>query len=385
MRAARWALVVAMVIGLWAPGAPTAEAGRSRTPVLDRPATTSSTVVFAGRARARKLVRIQVRGAERWVTIRAVRANRAGRYRVAVPRPVRARAYRAVAERRSSVVRRVAARPVTPPPAVTPPPVVAPSDDCGVRPAKSSGGYWSCTFVDEFEGTSLDRSKWMVQETWFSGMTSGNHDCYVDSEQGIQVDSGVIRLTAVRELDPFTCASPFGSFTSTSTAATVGTRDRFTQTYGRFEFRARFPERQPGSHSALWLYPQAHTYGAWPASGEIDVAEWFGAAPERVWPSAHYAGEVVPFSSGSTCLMPTASDSFHTYAVEWSPTEMRFLYDGVQCWSHKWTPDGLVAPKPFDKPFYFVLTQMWGSLWNAPTDQTTTTSTLTVDWVRAWQ
>ncbi|MCG8149634.1 family 16 glycosylhydrolase, partial [Pimelobacter simplex] len=81
----------------------------------------------------------------------------------------------------------------------------------------------------------------------------------------------------------------------------------------------------------------------------------------------------------------TATTGFHTYTVEWSPTEMRFFYDDRFCWSHRWVPTNVRAPAPFDKPFNLVLAQIWGSGWAARRLSSPTTSTLTVDWVRVWK
>lgn len=267
------------------------------------------------------------------------------------------------------------------------PPVERPADDCGARPSKPDGTYWSCSFVDEFGGTSLDGTKWMPQQTWFSGMTGGESSCYVGDPQTISVRDGLLRLTSRRNLPPFTCASPFGSVTTSATSSTVVSRSRFTQVYGRFEARLRLPPESaiPGSHSAFWLYPEEHTYGPWPRSGEVDIAEWFSARPDNVYPSVHYEGEMPPASTGVNCPMPTASTAFHDYAVEWEPTVMRFDYDGRLCFSHRWTPSSQTPPTPFDQPFYLVLTQVWGGQWNAPVAEMPDTSTLVVDWVRAWQ
>lgn len=268
------------------------------------------------------------------------------------------------------------------------PPITDPVDVCGPRLQKTDGSWWECTFVDEFDGATLDRSKWLVTETRFSGMTSGNHDCYVDDPETISQADGVLRLTAQLGREPFTCPSPYGDFETTSTAATVTTRDRFTQTYGRFEFRAKFPDTAglSGPHSALWLYPQNHTYGAWPNSGEIDVAEWFSSRPANVYPSVHYAGENPMLSTGFECAMPTAGSEFHSYVVEWSTTVMRFYYDDQLCFTHTWSSIwGPLAPQPFDHPFYAVLTQVWGNLWNAVTADSPKSATLEVDWVRVWK
>ena len=257
----------------------------------------------------------------------------------------------------------------------------------GERPQRPTGGRYECTFEDNFDGSRLDTSKWLVQETAFSGMTSSNRDCYVNDPANVSVGGGLVRLTARVEAAPFTCRSPYGDFTTTTTAATIGSYGRFTQTYGRFEFRARMPSATTqGIHSALWLYPQKHTYGQWPHSGEIDVAEWFSGHASHVYPSVHYKGENVLESTGYDCAVPGASTQFHRYAVEWTPTVMRFFYDGQLCFQHSWTPDWpLSGSQPFDQPFYVVLSQAFGGAWNAVTADTPRSGTMVVDWVRVWR
>lgn len=132
--------------------------------------------------------------------------------------------------------------------------------------------------------------------------------------------------------------------------------------------------------------PQKPTYGKWPHSGEIDVAGWFSGSADHVYPSVHYQGEDYRKSTGYDCAVPTAGSAFHTYAVEWTPTVMKFYYDGQLCFSHSWTPDApLVGAQPFDQPFVLILTQGFGGHWNAMTTETPTTASMHVDWVKAWK
>lgn len=260
--------------------------------------------------------------------------------------------------------------------------------DCGgERPLKPGGGRYTCTFEDGFSGSSLDSSKWVVQETALSGMTTANSDCYLNTPRNVSVGGGLVRLRSHVEPEPFTCRSPYGDFTATRSVATIASWNRFAQTYGRFEFRAKFSSHAgPGLASGLWMYPQRNTYGGWPNSGEIDVAEWFSSQPDQVYPSVHYSGEVWGQSTGFNCPVAGAGDTFHRYAVEWTTTQMRFLYDGRVCFTHSWTPAApLVAPQPFDHPFYLVVTQAFGAGWNAADGSTPTSGEVVVDWVRAWR
>lgn len=261
--------------------------------------------------------------------------------------------------------------------------------DCGgERPAKPGGGRYTCAFDDDFSGGQLDDGKWVVQQTALNGMTTGAKDCYVASPNNVWVSGGQLHLRSRVESAPFTCPSPYGNFTSNRTVATVASWAKFTQTYGRFEFRAKMPayDDGPGLHSALWLYPQAHTYGAWPSSGEIDVAEWYSGDPRKAYPSVHYAGEDWTKSTGFNCPVAGASSTYHRYAVEWTPSVMRFYYDGRLCFSHDWRTDSvLTGSQPFDRPFYLVMTQVFGSGWNTADANTPKSGELTIDWVRVWR
>jgi len=354
---------------------------RPERPVLTKPVARSSTVVFSGRTRARAVVRLQERRHGSWATVAQRRATKKGAFKIVVARPATARTYRVKAAGRVSQKRQV-----TPVVAPAAPAAPAPVDTCGSRPKRAEGGYYACSFYDDFDGDALDRSKWMVQQTSFSGMYGGSKGCYVDNDRTVQVRGGLLRLTSTILPTEFLCRSPYGSFTTNAEVSTVATRSKFTQTYGRFEARLKLPAESgiPGSHSAFWLYPQDQAYGRWPGSGEVDIAEWFSGLPANVYPSVHYAGEDTRLSSGYNCKMPTASTAFHNYAVEWTPKVMRFYYDGRLCYSHSWKPTGMTGAQPFDKPFYMILTQVWGLAWNTRTAKMPDTSTLTVDWVKAW-
>ncbi|MCW2800563.1 MAG: hypothetical protein JWQ70_2035 [Aeromicrobium sp.] len=210
-------------------------------------------------------------------------------------------------------------------------------------------------------------------------MSNANNDCYVDSPDNVSVSGGYLHLSSRVESAPFVCHRTYGDFTTTKTAANVVSYGKFTQTYGRFEFRAKFPTASLGYDSALWMSPQVLTYGAWPNSGEIDVAEWFGNAySDHVVASAHYLGET---SNIGNCVVPGAATGFHNYAVDWTATTMYYYFDDQLCFQHSWNPAApLLAPKPFDQAFYMTMTQT--GVWNAPVG---VSATMDLDWVRAWK
>ena len=278
--------------------------------------------------------------------------------------------------------------PVVEPPVVEPPSTVVapPSSPCGtLTTRKADGSEWTCTFSDEFSGDSLDTSKWRVQQTAHDGVHTGP-ECWVDSPNNIAVANGTLRLTTREEAEPFTCKSPYGDYTSKYTGASVNTWGNFSQTYGRFEIRAKFPDvKVAGTHGALWLYPESTAeYGyANSASGEIDIAEVYSVYPDRAIPYLHYnSAQGDNTVTAWSCLLDPSK--FHTYTAEWTPRSIKISYDGQVCQEHLLNP---LTSAPFDRPFVAVLTQTLGATGTTNEYIPGTTplpATMDVDYVRIW-
>lgn len=266
-------------------------------------------------------------------------------------------------------------------------PAEAAYDPCGARVARPGGGYWTCTFADQFSGRQLDTDRWTPVVTAAGGFTQAG-ECFVNNPSTVKQAGGLLTLSVVRTAAPFTCASPRGSFTSQYAAGYVSTIGKFAQAYGRFEFRVRFPRTKVGGvHSALWLWPaNPAKYGSWPASGEIDVAEFYSAYPDRVIPYVHYSGDKDDPSATNNYCFVTRPDTFHTYVLEWTPQTITVKYDGRTCIVADWQPDGMLKPAPFDQPFHLNLTQALGILGNAfEAESTPLPASMQADWVRVWR
>jgi len=289
-----------------------------------------------------------------------------------------ARVAAATAARQAALAAETAARQSATPAAATP---------CG--PAtylKADGTPYACSFSDEFSGSELDVTKWSPVRTAFTGQRHGI-ECVVDTPDTLEVGGEVLTITAQRLSTPMACASPWGSFDTSYTGGMITTSRKFAQAYGRFEMRARFPQAEvAGVQSSLWMFPQELTYGPWPDSGEIDIAEWFSGWGDLVVPNLHYNGEQNdPYRTSYTCELGDPA-AFHTYAVDWTPTSITFVYDGQVCLRNVgWSPEGgLIAPAPFDQPFNLLIGNGRGTGKNEPTADTPFPSRLQVDYVRAW-
>jgi len=276
----------------------------------------------------------------------------------------------------------------TAPTTTSSPTTTVPDSPCGASVPKAGGGTWQCTWSDDFDGTSIDASKWVAQTTAGSGFGDGT-SCVVNTPNNLSEGDGVLTLTARKEAAPFTCSSPNGAFTTQYTSATLMTYGKFSQAYGRFEVRAKFPAATvAGLQESIWLWPDnMFKYGyAWPQSGEIDIAEAYSQYPDRVIPYIHYVSNGDPNVTNNYCMINDLS-AFHTYAVEWTTSTITILYDGQTCLVDSWNPAlPLFKPQPFDSPFMIALTQALGQSTNAFNAATTPLPAVTqVDYVHVWK
>lgn len=261
------------------------------------------------------------------------------------------------------------------------------SDACGAVLTKPDRTAWTCSFVDNFDGRSLDTTKWITQQTAVTGFRSGQ-TCFTAGSKNLRVFRGELEIVARAENGQFLCKSPSGDFSTKYTGGMIGTRGRFSQAYGRFEVRAKLPAvSTPGVHGGFWMFPLNLKYGPWPASGEIDIAEWWSSDPTLVLPSLHYNGRDYLVDSGWSCRVSDPS-SYHTYTMDWQPAGLSFFIDGALCFTGTPTPDSpLVAPQPFDHPFSMILNMGVGTAsgTNAVSSTTTLPATYTVDYAKAWR
>jgi beta-glucanase (GH16 family) len=257
---------------------------------------------------------------------------------------------------------------------------------CGGQPTIDAAGQtWQCSFDDEFDGSTLDTGKWIVEQTADGGYHSGL-ECFEDNPGNVAVSGGTLNLTVQQASSSFLCPGD-PPYATQYTSGMVSTYQRFTQTDGLFEVRAKISgAAAQGLQSSFWLYPAQPTYGSWPMSGEIDIAELFSEYPTLAIPFVHYNNSSAdPQATNDHCAISDPSQ-FHTYAVQWTSQSLSFLYDGQTCLVDHWSSASpLIDPAPFNEPFYVCLTQALGIGTNEfLPGSTPLPATTSVDWVRVW-
>jgi beta-glucanase (GH16 family) len=241
---------------------------------------------------------------------------------------------------------------------------------------------WRLVWSDDFNGDTLNPSCWYAEYNKRFNVAYELQN-FTPRPENVSVSGGMLRLTARRE------KTSFDGRARDFTSAQVVSYGLADWTYGRFEARLRLPEGD-GLWPAFWLYPTKGVYGGHPKSGEIDIAEFITRLPNRVWGVIHSQapnGKHVVQAATHDHSAPLSAD-FHVYAAEWTPTRIRFYFDGRLFHETKPWPQmkGKPPTAPFDQPFFLLLNLSVGGDWAGPPNaKTTFPATFLVDWVRVYQ
>lgn len=220
--------------------------------------------------------------------------------------------------------------------------------------------YDQLIWSDEFDiDGPLDQNKWFQQTKLPNGNTwyNGEIQHYTDQDSNAYVRNGILSITARKE--NYTNQNITKDYTS------ARLNSKFAFTYGRVQVRAKMP-RGIGTWPAIWMlgknieepgaYWQEQGFATtpWPACGEIDIVEHWGNNQNYVSSATHTTS-----SSGNTVnvggrTLSTASDSFHTYELEWSEEKLVFSIDEKVHFTYYPTEKN---PKtwPFDAAQYLLL------------------------------
>ena len=218
---------------------------------------------------------------------------------------------------------------------------------------------WQLTWSDEFDGDALDPAKWTPRANASApGLErfGGQQQWYDPSE--CRVAGGALALRTRRRAGDDFFLVPGAERRNAEeypfVSCWVDTEQTFSQTYGRVEIRARFPDHAcPGVWPQHWMLPVPETAvprdACWPVGGEIDIAAAFGKGrggpgkkPGTVESGYHFApkgecgvdgqatgtfpSEALGYPSGAKMDFHSA---FHTFAVEWDKDALRYFVDGT--------------------------------------------------------
>ena len=236
-------------------------------------------------------------------------------------------------------------------------------------------GEWKQVWNDEFEGDSVDRSKWRVYDTKNRGDTEPIF--FRDNERNVFVSNGELVIRSIRE--------NYNGFPMTG--AYLTTEGHYYMSYGKVEMRAKLPV-------GYWIWPALWMMGIdgnWPQNGEIDIMELVGGGDEdsKLFGTLHwlsdYADRSKEFVKGVEIYnrnKVSLGDDYHTYGLEWDHDQLRIYFDGMQYVSMNLTTDAMRWGYG-DNPHYLIVnTSCRGPGNNEIYDETAAESEFNIDYIR---
>ncbi len=246
-------------------------------------------------------------------------------------------------------------------------------------PADAPDGM-ELVWSDEFDGDEVDRTNWTYDIGGW-GWGNGEAQYYTDRPENARTQDGLL-VIELREEE-------FEE--SIYTSARLKTQGLQEFQYGRIEARMKVPEGK-GTWPAFWMLGSGFDQDAedpaftWPTVGEIDIMEYTGKEPDLILGTIHgpgYAG-----AGGKSTWFRQDFDVFedwHTYAVDWDETGIRWYFDDEMY--AEIGPENLGRREwVFDKPFFIILNLALGGTLGGPIDPAIEFPLFTyVDYVRVYQ
>lgn len=207
----------------------------------------------------------------------------------------------------------------------------------------------------------------------------GNNELqyYTNNPKNVRLENGHLILEAIKE----------NYEGKEYTSARLVSKNKGDWKYGYIEARAKLP-KGTGTWPAIWMLPTEWEYGGWPASGEIDIMEHVGYNQGVVHGTVHTKAfnHSIGTHKGDSVALVDVHDTFHLYAIDWSPEQIDFLIDGEVYNTFINEKTGYEA-WPFDKPFHLLLNIAVGGNWGGAkgVDTTIWPQQMQIDYVRVYK
>jgi len=204
---------------------------------------------------------------------------------------------------------------------------------------------------DDFDNSSVQEDKWSIVKAG-GGFGNGELQYYTDHDENVRLEQGVLRITA-------RCDEYHGHAFTSAKLQTKG-KAEFGPGH-RVEVRARIPEGK-GTWPAIWMLPAENAFGRWPQSGEIDIMEAVGCTQGEVYGTVHTGAYNHMKHTEKFNTLSTDVSEWHTYAIEWTDSEISWYVDGRLY--HRFVRRSDNSEEwPFSRRFYLILNLAVGGSW----------------------
>ena len=253
----------------------------------------------------------------------------------------------------------------------------------------SDGRELKLVWNDEFDGVGApDPEKWGSEIGY---IRNNEAQYYSDRLENVFQKDGALTIRTLKEKFPIagkpgSKGRDFAEYTSGS----INTLGKAGWFYGRVEVRARLPKGK-GIWPAIWMMGTNIREVGWPRCGEIDIMEYVGKEPGRVYGTIHMhrrgaAESWKVVSKGNNVEPGNPEGRFCVYALEWTEDKLTILVDEeVVLEFLRSEEEKKTEVWPFDKPQYLLLNTAIGGSWGGEIADDTCPTDYVIDYVRVYQ
>ncbi len=227
---------------------------------------------------------------------------------------------------------------------------------------------WELTFSEDFEGSELDKEKWMTRYYWGDVLLNEDYalptDAHIFSEKNIKVSDSIVRLETKKEKAQGKVWDAKIGFVATEfdyTSALISTGKSFRQKYGLFEAKIKVSDIKNVMHS-FWMLSDT-------SLPHIDIAKTSPCG--KLFPGNISGHEDKPKINHAKISGLDWTNDFFIYSLEWAPNKLIWRINGVEVYTQ-------TENIPHD-PMYLILSS---GVSNPNAD---VNAVMEIDWVKCYQ
>lgn len=226
---------------------------------------------------------------------------------------------------------------------------------------------------EEFNGSVLNEKVWNFEIG--DGCPNicgwGNNEKQIYTKDNHALKDGHLVISVKKDGDRYT-----------STRITTAAKKEFQ--YGRMEVRAKLPVGK-GIWPAFWMLGSNISKVGWPKCGEIDILEYVGREPGKVFTSLHTQDSHGNTINTKKTDFNTIEEGYHLYAVDWTKDKIEFFVDNQSVYT--FSPEVKNENVwPFNQPFYFIINvAVGGNFGGHDVDNSIFPQEYSIDYIRVYQ
>lgn len=235
-----------------------------------------------------------------------------------------------------------------------------------------SGLVKKLVWADEFNQNGLPNSKYWDYEV---GFVRNKEEQYYTKErlENVRIENDLLIIESKKE--------DYKNAEYTSASINTFKKVAFEGDF-RVEVKAKLPKGK-GIWPAIWMMGINREHVGWPKCSELDIMEFVGHTPNKVYQTMHWADKATDYkhkSKGSHCVLDDIHTNFHIYGLERVGNNIKVFIDDKYLLN--FDAPTTAYEGSFVKPVYLLLNTAIGGSWGGEVDEAIFPQRFEIDYVR---